>query len=98
MRREEYEDERLKGLVKVIKLSAAVLFIGIVLLAYILRTVMTPYIIATLLLLVICGISFSVLGLGLIKEVIQKEQKINSLSRELAEEKGKKRTPEIGRE
>ncbi len=82
-----YEDERLKGLVKVVKLTAALFFIGLILLAYILRTLLSPYIIATLLLLVICGISFSVIGLGLIKEVVQKEEQLKEARRKLEEKR-----------
>lgn len=81
MRKYSYENERIAGLGKVVKLSAVLLFATIIVLALMLRTIFTTHLLLLLLLLIIAGISFSVVGLGLVREIKNKEEQIVALER-----------------
>ena len=81
MRKYSYENERIAGLGKVVKLSAVLLFATIIVLALMLRTVFTTPLLLILLLLVIAGVSFTVVGLGLVREIKNKEEQIVALER-----------------
>ena len=81
MRKYSYENERIAGLGKVVKLSAVLLFATIIVLALMLRTVFTTPLLLILLLLLIAGMSFTVVGLGLVREIKSKEEQIVALER-----------------
>ena len=85
MRKYSYENERIAGLGKVVKLSAVLLFATIIVLALMLRTVLTTPLLLILLLLVIAGMSFTVVGLGLVREIKSKEEQIVALERKADE-------------
>ncbi len=81
MRKYSYENERIEGLGKVVKLSAVLLFATIVVLALMLRAVLTTPLLLLLFLLLIAGITFTVVGLGLVREIKGKEDQIVALER-----------------
>ena len=81
MRKYSYENERIAGLGKVVKLSAVLLFATIIVLALMLRTVFTTPLLLLLFLLLIAGVSFTVVGLGLVREIKNKEEQIVALER-----------------
>ena len=81
MRKYSYENERIAGLGKVVKLSAVLLFATIIVLALMLRTVLTTPLLLILFLLLIAGVSFTVVGLGLVREIKNKEEQIVALER-----------------
>lgn len=81
MRKYSYENERIAGLGKVVKLSAVLLFATIIVLALMLRTVFTTPLLLLLFLLLIAGVSFTVVGLGLVREIKSKEEQIVALER-----------------
>lgn len=76
MRKYSYENERIEGLAKVVKLSAVLLFCSIIALGLMLRTVITVHLLLILLMLIIAGVSFTIVGLGLVREVKVKEQQV----------------------
>ena len=81
MRKYSYENERIVGLGTVVKLSAVLLFATIIVLALMLRTVLTTPLLLLLFLLLIAGMSFTVVGLGLVREIKNKEEQIVALER-----------------
>lgn len=81
MRKYSYENERIAGLGKVVKLSAVLLFATIIVLALMLRAVLTTPLLLFLFLLLIAGMSFTVVGLGLVREIKNKEEQIVALER-----------------
>ena len=81
MRKYSYENERIAGLGKVVKLSAVLLFATIIVLALMVRTVLTTPLLMLLFLLLIAGMSFTVVGLGLVREIKSKEEQIVALER-----------------
>ena len=81
MRKYSYENERIAGLGKVVKLSAVLLFATIIVLALMLRTILTTPLLLILFLLLIAGVSFTVVGLGLVREIKNKEEQIVALER-----------------
>lgn len=81
MRKYSYENERIAGLGKVVKLSAVLLFATIIVLALMLRGIFTTPLLLLLFLLIIAGISFTIVGLGLVREIRSKEDQIVALER-----------------
>lgn len=85
MRKYSYENERLAGLAKVVKLSAVLFFATIIVLALMLRHLFTIHLALIFLLLIVAGVCFSIVGLGLAREVQAKEAQLNEAERRAEE-------------
>lgn len=85
MRKYSYENERLAGLAKVVKLSAVLFFATIIVLALMLRHLFTIHLALIFLLLIVAGVCFCIVGLGLSREVQAKEAQLNEAERRAEE-------------
>lgn len=95
MRKYSYENERIEGLAKVVKMSALLLFASIAILGLMLRSLLTLHLLLIFLLLIVAGVSFTMAGLGLVRELKAKEEQV--VAAELKADKAEQRAKEAER-